>query len=231
MPAQHFLRCMHPQLFLNWTVERSVYGISAESSSIFGPVFLHRVGSSSSFTAGATGSYLFSRDVDSNTDGTIDTVPLGGSCDFSFNDEECLCEQRYCDETQERYGYFINCSSIEGGAVIDFCQGLAGLSAESTDLEKLFQIPHYACNPAAVDDEPFQAATATFALPGTDPVSPVDEDAMTTTTNAPAADSSTGDGSPLSSASHHFNRSNSRSLLLWTLGSFASSWITCCMLF
>jgi hypothetical protein len=129
----------------NYQVDRSVIGGHGAVDAGFGLIFQFLITECTYFSTGAEDNYCFMRDVTPELDGSIDAYVEGGSCTFTFNDQDCSCEQRYCDETQDSWGYFIDCSGLEGGAVINDCNA-PDLSADSAPLEILYWLPWQHCN-------------------------------------------------------------------------------------
>jgi hypothetical protein len=99
--------------------------------------------SSHVFTAGqAQGSLSYSYSVEPRTDRYIRTIP--STCLFFFNGQECSCTQVYCDDSQTYAADVINCSALEGGALINNCDPMLNLTSLSV-LELLLFVPPLAC--------------------------------------------------------------------------------------
>lgn len=107
--------------FQDWTVDRSVSGSKAVSNLDIGTFYIYAVTVASSFVAGGEGIYTFTREVVPKSDGTLETAPLQGFCSMTFNSQDCLCEQRFCDDSQTTYGYYLDCSAFQGGAIMNTC--------------------------------------------------------------------------------------------------------------
>jgi hypothetical protein len=135
----------------DYTVERSFTGSYGIGYIDYLAVPIVLVGTAHTFTAGAEGYFFHNYEAVVNDDYTTLSAALGGSCQFNFNDNDCPCEQRYCDDSETDYGFFVDCSEFEGGSVIDFC---VATGASSPLLEILFGVPFVACR-APSDTEPF----------------------------------------------------------------------------
>lgn len=70
------------------------------------------------------------------------------------DDVACQCTTIYCDEAQQTANFYIDCSQIEGGAILNLCDTTPTvLTPASTDLEFLWHIPDYACGRSSVTFE------------------------------------------------------------------------------
>jgi hypothetical protein len=102
------------------------------------------LGFSHEFTEGAQGQFIYTYEGVLNDDLSLSPAS-GGTCSFSFNGADCACEEFYCDEAQTISANRIDCSALEGGAVLDFCS-----SPEITDtsslLEILYAVPRIGCS-------------------------------------------------------------------------------------
>jgi hypothetical protein len=105
-----------------------------------------------------------------NEDGTSQP-DLGSSCDFTFNDKACTCEQIYCDTDETEYGFKIDCSSLPGGSVVNECDSTPTLTTNSTPFEILFFTPYLpsTCpddsSGGAVNPSPVAVPTAAASSP------------------------------------------------------------------
>ena len=100
------------------------------------------------------GSFSVLYDAWLNDDGSTQPA-LGATCTAEFNDNECLCEQRWCDSAEESYGFFFDCSALEGGSEIDDCI-VPELTAESSLFEILLGTLYLACT----DESPPESSEA-----------------------------------------------------------------------
>lgn len=89
------------------------------------------------FTQGASGSFSL-----------IWVNELGGTCSSTFLGAPCSCTQVYCDEAKSTYNYYVDCSTVEGGAVLDLCNPLTiqEWSNDLTLMEKLVLLPDKVCS-------------------------------------------------------------------------------------
>jgi hypothetical protein len=134
------------------------------------PLFLMLIGYRNYFTKGAEGKVFYSYEpvvgFDSNNQTTL--LPARQpDCDYKFNGNQCLCEQRYC--TTDPNGLaanYVDCSQYEGGGVVDYCAVINNngstplLTAESSLLEILLLAPIVACaspSKSAEDGSPVPA--------------------------------------------------------------------------
>lgn len=66
---------------------------------------------------------------------------------------DCSCSEIYCDEAQQTSNYYIDCSLVEGGTILNFCDPTpVVLTPESTDLDFLMYIPDIVCGVAAFEN-------------------------------------------------------------------------------
>jgi hypothetical protein len=112
----------------------STYGTVSGAATAF-----VRFGVSHEFTQGAQGSFFYTYDGVINDDLSIGALS-GGKCTFSFNGFACGCQQYFCDETKTTYADTIDCSALEGGAVINLCF-TPQITSFSSPLEILFAVP------------------------------------------------------------------------------------------
>ena len=127
------------------TVERSytaTYGITFVGYLLV-PIVL--AGTANVFTAGAEGYYLHNYNAVISDDYTTLTPEFGGACQFNFNGNDCLCEQRYCDESQTNANFYVDCSGFEGGSVIDYCVATGDFTESSPLLDIHRGVPLVAC--------------------------------------------------------------------------------------
>jgi hypothetical protein len=70
-----------------------------------------------------------------------------GTCSAKFSDQDCVCAQYYCDESQTDYGYTADCTAIPGGTVLNTCLPDAGLlwQDNSTIMDILVMFPSRMC--------------------------------------------------------------------------------------
>lgn len=176
----------------DYTVLRSTGGVSGRAFLVNNEVFLNHVGWTHTFTSGAQGTagYFFEPAI--QTEGGTVTIQsaFAGSCAFTFNDNDCLCEQRYCDANQETAANYIDCSSFEGGSVVDFCRyildptlPLPQLNDESPLMDILYFLPFSVC----------QAPAAPAPAPTPDAAAPTPDAALAPTPDVDAASAPTPD--------------------------------------
>jgi len=103
---------------------------------------------------------------------------LGGvlsTCAFEFNDFGCSCSEIYCDEAQQTTNYYIDCSLIEGGTILNFCDPPPTvLTPQSTDLEFLMYLPDLTCGLVGFEDPNSVTTEAAVAPISSTPSVPVD---------------------------------------------------------
>eukprot|EP00531_Pseudo-nitzschia_arenysensis_P002658 CAMPEP_0116133744 /NCGR_PEP_ID=MMETSP0329-20121206/10270_1 /TAXON_ID=697910 /ORGANISM="Pseudo-nitzschia arenysensis, Strain B593" /LENGTH=293 /DNA_ID=CAMNT_0003628397 /DNA_START=121 /DNA_END=999 /DNA_ORIENTATION=- len=69
---------------------------------------------------------------------------LGGPYHASFNDQACEISQIWCDQAQTDYNFYIDCSTLPGGAIVNMCDG-GPLSEQSSVMELALLGPLYSC--------------------------------------------------------------------------------------
>jgi hypothetical protein len=121
-----------------YSVQRSVsstyYTVSGAATTSI------KFGLSHAFTQGAQGSFFYTYDGVVTDDGLSVQAASGGTCTFTFNGVACGCQQYFCDETRTRYADTIDCSALQGGAVINLCH-TPEITSSSSWLEVLYAIP------------------------------------------------------------------------------------------
>jgi hypothetical protein len=99
-----------------------------------------KLGVSHAFAQGASGSFIYNYyDGAIADDGSV-APASGGTCSFTFNGVACGCQQYYCDETRTTFADTIDCSALEGGAVINLCFRPV-ITGTSSLLEILYAVP------------------------------------------------------------------------------------------
>ena len=98
-------------------------------------------------------------------------------CYATLDDRQCSCYQRFCNAEQTVYANVLDCSGVEGGAVIDLCLPPPAISAEgSSKMEILFWGPQLFCDDPSLLPQPPSEPVDDTNVPSEDP----------TTTTAPS---------------------------------------------
>ncbi len=159
----------------NYTVQRQVAASIRTDNSYGYTMYPHSLSYTHWFTAGAEGKIFFFFGSASSTE----LVPYyGGYCSFQFNDNQCSCVVKFCDDSQTTVREYIDCSDVEGGGVIDGCQALPTLTNESSLFEILVGAPY--CS----GDVPYMAPDGgqeTTPSPFTSPETPAPDGVQETT--------------------------------------------------
>jgi hypothetical protein len=179
------------------------------------------LGYSHIFTQGAQGNFIYNYEgvvTDDSSGGNTVQPALYGICTFTFNGDECVCEQYYCDAAKTRFANKIDCSSLEGGAVIDLCM-FADVTNTSSLLEILYAVPRIACQdstptetsdpvsgPSETEEPLAMGGLTSSPAPGPDtpqnnaPTSPSNEGSTEMENAAPSVGTTADGGSPSASA-------------------------------
>jgi hypothetical protein len=76
----------------------------------------------------------------------------------TFANQKCLCQQLWCDKSQETHGQTADCSGMTGGAVCNACLPSFGLAWKDDDdmtlMEKLVLLPSSMCNTCNLKNNP-----------------------------------------------------------------------------
>lgn len=156
-----------------FSVERHFSASSGFASFMNSAIILMYLGYSHAFAAGAEGYFHYTYEAGVTDD--LKTVPaFQGSCLFDFNGNNCLCEQRYCDDLQQYLANYIDCTAFAGGSIINLCFGPPELTTESPLLDILHWLPQALCQGGAGGDGGSNShpASPDTGLPGvTDPPS------------------------------------------------------------
>jgi hypothetical protein len=142
-----------PYAWQEYTVKRIITGAyslelraDSEGRPYNEPLFALQI--NHEFTAGPVqGSLEFFFRALPTTDESIAAVPEKTDQGvFHFNGQQCPSAQNYCDDTRTTSGYLIDCSAMEGGAVINFCDPNRFNKESLSVLELLWIIPFQVCS-------------------------------------------------------------------------------------
>jgi len=89
------------------------------------------------------------------------------TCNAYFLGSECLCQLRYCDAEQTETAYYVDCSAIDGGAVVDYCNPLTveDWSSDLSLMEKMMLVPPRVCSVDPSDESLGTIPTASNNVP------------------------------------------------------------------